>query len=143
MTENNHHAKRLGLSLWFRLARFYTHSIRRTNQHLKEWGLSASQFDILVQVGVHNRLTQQELADKLFVTKGNVTQMINKMEQLGWIKREQEWKTKYLSLTDTGAALYKEVVPPQEQFQAEQFSKLTTEEQKQLLILLRKLQKED
>lgn len=132
--------ERLGLLLWFRLSRFYNRSIRETNQHLKEWSLSAAQFDVLAQIGGHDRLTQQELGRKLFVTKGNITQLLNKMEQLDWIKREQEGTTKYLSLTEKGRVLYEEVIPPQETFQAEQFDKLNRNEQKQLLELLRKLQ---
>lgn len=133
--------ERLGLMLWFRISRIYNQSIRESNQHLKKWNLSAAQFDVLVQVGSHERLSQQELADKLFVTKGNITQILSKMEDLGLIKREQEWKTKYLSLTEEGKELFHEVVPKQEQFQAAQFSGLNREEKKQLLDLLRKIQK--
>ncbi|HDR4421246.1 TPA: MarR family transcriptional regulator [Bacillus cereus] len=131
---------RLGLLLWFRLSRFYNKSIRETNQHLKEWNVSAAQFDVLAQVGGQGRLTQQELGNKLFVTKGNITQLLNKMEQLEWIRREQEGTTKYISLTEKGKALYEEIVPPQETFQAEQFQNLNVEEQHQLLRLLKKLQ---
>lgn len=79
---------------------FYNKSIRETNQHLKKWNVSAAQFDVLAQVGGHDRLTQQELGNKLFVTKGNITQLLNKMEQLDWIRREQEGTTKYISLTE-------------------------------------------
>ncbi|PQZ56647.1 MarR family transcriptional regulator [Bacillus sp. MYb209] len=132
--------ERLGLLLWFRLSRFYNRSIRETNQHLKKWNVSAAQFDVLVQIGGHDRLTQQELGNKLFVTKGNVTQLLNKMEQLDWIQREQEGTTKYISLTEKGKVLYEEIVSPQETFQAEQFEKLNRKEQKQLLELLKKLQ---
>ncbi|MGG3640532.1 MarR family winged helix-turn-helix transcriptional regulator [Bacillus gobiensis] len=133
--------ERIGILLWFRLSRFYNQSIRETNQHLKNWDLSAAQFDVLAQVGSHKRLSQQELAKKLLVTKGNITQLLNKMEELGLVKREQEWKTKYLSLTDDGKALFDEVVPKQEHFQAAQFNKLNHEEKKQLLELLKKIQK--
>jgi DNA-binding MarR family transcriptional regulator len=107
---------------------------------LKKWGLSAAQFDTLAQVGAHDRLTQQQLAEKLFVTKGNITQLLGKLEELGLIKRVQEWKTKYVSLTDKGKKLFDEVVPVQEQFQASQCNALTREEKKQLLELLRKIQ---
>ncbi|ALC82667.1 MULTISPECIES: MarR family winged helix-turn-helix transcriptional regulator [Bacillus] len=133
--------ERIGILLWFRLSRFYNQSIRETNQHLKNWDLSAAQFDVLAQVGSHKRLSQQELAKKLLVTKGNITQLLNKMEELGLVKREQEWKTKYLSLTDNGKALFDEVVPKQEHFQAAQFNELNHEEKKQLLELLKKIQK--
>ncbi|SEG50486.1 MarR family winged helix-turn-helix transcriptional regulator [Paenibacillus sp. UNC499MF] len=134
--------EKLGVLIWFRLSRVYNQSIRLSNQHLKAWNLSAAQFDVLVQVGSHERLTQQELADKLLVTKGNIAQLLSKMEELGWIRREQEWKTKYISLTAEGQALFDEVVPQQEQFQASQFDALDREEKKQLLELLKKVQKQ-
>ena len=63
------------------------------------------------------------------------------MEKLGWIERERQWKTKYLSLTEKGRELYNEVVPKQEQFQASQFCNLNREEQLQLLELLKKATK--
>ena len=37
----------------------YNKSIRETNQHLKRWNVSAAQFDVLAQVGGHDRLTQR------------------------------------------------------------------------------------
>jgi len=131
---------KLSLMIWFRLSRIYNKSIRESNQHLKKWNLSIAQFDVLAQIGSQKRLSQQELADKLLVTKGNITQLLSKLENLGLIKREQEWKTKYLSLTEKGKELFEEVVPLQEQFQASQFRKLDQEEKKQLLELLRKIQ---
>ncbi|WP_088012363.1 MarR family winged helix-turn-helix transcriptional regulator [Gottfriedia acidiceleris] len=134
-------SKNLAVLLWFRLARFYLKNVRESNNQLKKWGLTTAQFDVIVHVGRNKRLTQQELADKLVVTKGNVTHLLKKMEELQWIKREVEWKNKYLSLTEIGQKLYEEIVPTQEEFQQAQFSKLTEEEQLQLLTLLRKLNK--
>ena len=135
--------KRLGLLLWFHLSHVFNQNIRLNNQHLKQWNLSTAQFDMLVQIGVHERLTQKELGEKLLVTKGNITQLLSKMEKLGWIERERQWKTKYLSLTEKGKELYNEVVPKQEQFQASQFCNLDREEQLQLLELLKKATKKD
>ncbi|MGY4691289.1 MarR family winged helix-turn-helix transcriptional regulator [Salibacterium sp. K-3] len=132
--------ERLGLLLWFRLSRFYNQSLRRSNAHLKEWGLTVAQFDVLAQVGTHEPLTQNELAEKLFVTKGSITQLLGRMEELGWIRREQEWRKKVLTLTSAGWEMFDQIVPRQEQFQASQFQALDKDEQKQLLELLRKLQ---
>ncbi|PGM56850.1 MarR family transcriptional regulator [Bacillus sp. AFS053548] len=134
-------SKNLAVLLWFRLARFYLKNVRESNNQLKKWGLTTAQFDVIVHVGRNKRLTQQELADKLVVTKGNVTHLLKKMEELQWIKREVEWKNKYLSLTEIGQEMYEEIVPSQDEFQQAQFSKLTEEEQLQLLTLLRKLNK--
>ncbi len=132
--------ERLGLMIWFRLSRVYNQSLRESHQHLKKWNLSAAQFDMLAQVGAHDRLTQQQLADKLFVTKGNITQLLGKLEELGLVRREQEWKTKYVSLTEKGKALFNDVVPVQEQFQASQYNALDRDEKRQLLDLLKKIQ---
>lgn len=133
--------KRLALLVWFRLARFYNQSIRQTNHHLKQWDITTAQFDALNKIGLHQPLTQQELGDKLEVTKGNITQLLKRMETACWIKREQDWKKKYISLTEEGTRLYEEVIPRQEQFQVEQFCGLDHGEQVQLLYLLKKLQK--
>lgn len=132
--------ERLGLLIWYRLSRIYNQSLRASNQHLKAWDLTAAQFDCLVQIGSHEGLTQQELADRLLVTKGNITQLLAKMEQLGWIERKQSWKTKSLFLTEQGRKLYNEAVPAQEHFQASHFDGLDLEEKKQLIALLRKVQ---
>ncbi|WP_299742474.1 MarR family winged helix-turn-helix transcriptional regulator [uncultured Rossellomorea sp.] len=140
-TNNSKKNKRLGLMIWFRLSRVYNHSIRRNNEHLREWGLTSAQFDILIQVGIHNEITQKELGEKLFVTKGNITQLLVKMEKLGWVQRKQDWKTKTISLTDQGQKLYDQVVPDQEDFQASQFCGLDPTEQMQLIDLLKKVQK--
>jgi len=133
--------KRLALLIWFRLARFYNQSIRMTNHHLKQWDLTMAQFDALNQIGLHQPITQQQLGEKLEVTKGNITQLLKRMEAASLIRRKQEWKTKYIALTEEGQALYEEVVPLQEQFQIEQFCGLDGEEQEKLLHLLKKLQK--
>lgn len=130
----------ISILAWFRLSRFYHESIRRSNQHLKKWDLTISQFDVLAQVGASEPISQQELAQKLLVTKGNVTHMLAKMEQLGWVKREREWKTKYITITPKGKRMLEDVLPAQEQFQADQFKNLSFEEKKQLHELLKKLE---
>ncbi|MDT8860672.1 MarR family transcriptional regulator [Alkalihalobacillus sp. MEB130] len=131
---------RLGLLLWFRLARFYNHSNRLSNQHLKKWGLTIAQFDLLAQVGAHQPISQQELAEKLLVSKGNITQMLAKMEKLDLIERKQEWRIKRISLTATGQQLFEEVLPVQEAFQAAQFQNLNQQEKKLFLSILKKLE---
>lgn len=130
---------KLGISLWFRITRFYNKNMKQTNNHLKKWDITAAQFDVISNIGKNAAITQQELAEKLVVTKGNMTQILQKLEAHGLILREREWKTNYISLTDKGKELYDTVVPEQQHFQAEQFSSLTMEEQKQLLRLLKKL----
>jgi len=134
-------ARRLGVALWARLARIYGRNVRLAEARLRAWDLSVAQFDALAQIGAHERLTQQELAQRLLVTQGNVTQLLDRLERRGLIRRCPEGRLKRVMLTEDGRRLRAEVVPGQEQFQVEQFAALSEAEQRQLLTLLRKLQR--
>jgi len=127
--------------LWHRIVRMYKNNTKATNNMLTELELSNAQFDVISRVAESSRLSQQELADKLLVTKGNVTQILKKLEMLGFIKREREWKTNYLTLTDKGRDLYEQITPSLWEFQLDYFSNLSLEEKKQLLTLLQKAEK--
>jgi DNA-binding MarR family transcriptional regulator len=130
---------RLGVALWVRLARPYLRNIRLAEARLRTWNLSVAQFDVLAQVGAQEGIIQQELAQRLLVTQGAVTQLLDKLERRGLIRRCPDGRLKRLVLTEEGRRLRDCVVPGQEQFQAEQFAALTRDEQRQLLTLLRKL----
>src|ERR671919_2294595 len=88
--------RRLAVSGWLRLMRVYQKVDRISSEHLKHWDLSVAQFDVLAHVGASEGMTQQELADSLLVTKGNVCQLLGKMEQRGLISRRHEGRTKRL-----------------------------------------------
>lgn len=124
---------------WLRLARVFqkidTLSARLFQQH----SLTTAQFDVLSKLGAAAGMTQQELAASLLVTKGNVSQVLDRMEQRGLIVRRQEGRTKYLFLTEQGQALYDVAVPQQEEQINKLLAKLTHDEQAELVRLLRKI----
>jgi len=54
--------------------------------------------------------SQQELADSLLVTKGNVCQLLGRMEADGLIRRDQEGRVNRVFLTDKGREPYPVIV---------------------------------
>jgi DNA-binding MarR family transcriptional regulator len=124
---------------WLRLARVFQKVDRASADNLRAWGLSVAQFDVLAHVGAAEALTQQELADSLLVTKGNVCQLLARMEADGLIRRSQEGRVNRLFLTEKGRDLFACVVPAHEAFIARQLSALSAEEQTTLRTVLRKL----
>ena len=124
---------------WLRLARVFQKVDRASAEHLRTSGLSVAQFDVLAHLGASEGIMQQELADRLLVTKGNVCQLLDRMEQNGLLTRQQDGRVNRLFLTDAGRALFARVVPAHEVFIAEQFSSSPREEQSLLLGLLRKV----
>src|SRR5262245_52643306 len=129
-----------GVLAWMRLARVYQKVDRASAAHLRGWGLTVAKFDVLATVGARPGLTQQELADALLVTKGNVCQLLDRIEAEGLIERRPEGRAKRLHLTVRGAALFAEVVPAQERMVERQFAVLDPIAQRQLLALLRRLE---
>jgi DNA-binding MarR family transcriptional regulator len=123
---------------WMRLMRVYHKVERRSAECLKGWGLSVAQFDVLAHVGAAEGITQQQLADSLVVSKGNVCQLLDKLEGRGWISRVQEGRANRLFLTDEGRRLFEDVVPVHEAGIAERFSVLSEADQARLHELLRK-----
>jgi DNA-binding MarR family transcriptional regulator len=124
---------------WLRILRVVQKVERDLAGQLKLWGLNNAQFDVLAHVGAVEGITQQELADSLLVTKGNVTQLLDRMESRGLIERRPQGRTNRLFPTDEGRRTFAGVVPAHEALIDEQLSVLSKEEQKQLLELMRKL----
>jgi DNA-binding MarR family transcriptional regulator len=124
---------------WLRLARVFQKIDTRSERFFRSHGLNTAHFDVLAQVGAARDMTQQELADALLVTKGNISQLLSKLEQVGLITRRQAGRTNCLSLTEQGQQLVNRVVPQQEALIADLLAPLSDDEQRELLRLLRKL----
>jgi DNA-binding MarR family transcriptional regulator len=129
------------LLAWLRLARVFHKIDMASAQHLRQYHLSVAQFDVLTQIGAAEGLSQQALAGSLLVTKGNISQLLKRMEQQGLIRRCQEGRTNCLYLTDEGRRLFAEVVPAQEALIVSLLQTLDPDEQHHLHSLLRKLDK--
>ena len=129
----------VGVLAWLRLVRVFQKVEQLSVERMRQVGLTMGQFDVLAQVGAAEGATQQEVADALLVTKSNVCQLLDRMEEAGLVERRQQGRAKHLHLTPAGRRLYDEIVPAHERQIAELFSALTPEEQGQLLGLLRKV----
>jgi len=138
-TSRRQYAPPTAVVAWLRLARIFTKIDRRTATTLREWNLSVSRFDILNHAGAHEGQPQQQLAQSLLVTKGNVTQMLDGMEADGLVTRRKCGRTNLVYLTDEGRALRSRSLVDHERRIEEEFSVLTPEETETLLTLLRKL----
>lgn len=140
--EATQHSRRIrnnGLLAWLRLARVFQKVDTVSARHFRNYDLSVAQFDVLAQIGAAEGLSQQQLAGSLLVTKGNISQLLKRMEQQGLIRRCQDGRTNCLYLTEKGWELYERVVPDQEAMISALFAGLSPEEQQTLRLLLRKL----
>lgn len=131
-----------GSLIWLRIARFTHQSNLLSNEFLKQFDITAAQFDVLNQVATYQPIMQSDLATKVTVSPGGISRMLTRLEQEGYIQRKQDWKTKWISLTCKGEEKMQQVFHHQLHFQTTMLNGcLTEEEQKTLYQLMTKLQK--
>src|SRR5437763_9725805 len=126
-----------GLLAWMRLARVFQKVDRASTESLRWRQLSPAQVDVLAKVGSSDVISQQELANALLVTKGNVCQLLDKMEGSGLLERRPDGRVNRLFLTDQGRRVHDEVVPRHDAMLAAYFDSLDSQQQRALLRLLR------
>jgi DNA-binding MarR family transcriptional regulator len=131
--------RRPGLLVWLRLVRVFQKVDRAASDGLRCRQLSPAQLDVLAKLGSGEGISQQELAHALLVTKGNVCQLLDKMEGSGLLERRPDGRVNRLFLTDRGRQLHDELVPRHDELLADQFNTLSAADQRELLRLLRHL----
>ncbi|GAB9259071.1 MarR family winged helix-turn-helix transcriptional regulator [Ligilactobacillus animalis] len=123
--------------IFMRISQLQRQLLANSAEVLQQAGITNAQYDILNHLYNHAGCTQKELATTLIVTKGNITQIITKMEKLELITRKQVGKTKQLFVAERGSKLYSMVTPKLEAAHAEALAGLNSNDQKQLLKLLK------
>jgi DNA-binding MarR family transcriptional regulator len=96
------------LRAWFRFIRLSRRVTAAVAGELREIGLSIPQFDVLSTLSEQEGLTQQELAARLYVTKGNVSGLIDRLVEAGLVERRPipgDRRSHALHLTRVGAEL--------------------------------------
>lgn len=126
------------VAAWTRLVRIHQKLDRASEKDFESLGLNTAWFDVLARVGSREGLTQGDLAESLLVTKGNISQLIAKMEAEGLVERRADGRCQHLWLTHQGRNLRDLAVPRQEELLAASLAGLSPQEQADLVRLLRK-----
>jgi DNA-binding MarR family transcriptional regulator len=75
------------MRIWFRFFRLHQALTARATQELRGIGLSIPQFDLLSAVWEDEGASQQDIAERLYVTKGNVSGLVDRLAAAGLIER--------------------------------------------------------
>lgn len=87
-------------------------------------------------------LSQKELAEKLFVKPSTITVMINRMEAVGYVKREADIEDKRITriiITEKGKEAFVKVEEIRKELEREALRDITEEEKAELKRLLLKI----
>lgn len=97
------------LRVWFRLMRLETRMRTAVAEGLRRIGLSVPQCDVLTTLTEAEGISQQELAQRLYVTKGNISGLLDRLERAGLVERrstaaDRRQYSVYLTASGSAAA---------------------------------------
>src|SRR5215212_5901403 len=128
------------VAAFLEMARFVQQTERAISARLNCHRLNAGTLDVLLHTAASEGLTQQDLAVRLCHSKANISQLLDKMEAAGMVRREPEGRAYGIYLTDAGQAALGAAIPEVGRLIGDQFGSLTPVEQTELFRLLGKLE---
>ncbi len=113
--------------LYFRFIRLQQRVFGEMAQTLKPTGLSIPQFDVLSTLTEQQGLSQSDLAQRLYVTKGNVSGLIDRLVDAGYVERRSapgDRRSNALFLTAAGERAAQAGLKLQQSFVADTLGRL-------------------
>jgi MarR family 2-MHQ and catechol resistance regulon transcriptional repressor len=135
-------AEERALETYIKLSRAAEAVTNRINRHLHDYGLTVSQFGVLEALYHLGSLHQNQLAEKILKSSGNMTLVIDNLVKQDLVERRRDERDRrYVNvhLTEKGEALIDEIFPTHVNYVVETFSPLSPAEQKTMATLCRKL----
>lgn len=105
--------------LWFRFLRLHQRAHAAMTKRLKGVGLSVAQFDLLSTLTESEGISQRDLAERLYVTKGNVSGLVDRLVDAGLVDRRAipgDRRSYALHLTEKGGQLAQAGMAAQQAF---------------------------
>ncbi|MGO4407233.1 MarR family winged helix-turn-helix transcriptional regulator [Bosea sp. RAF48] len=127
--------------VWFRFMRLHQRMLMQMTGRIRKLGLSIPQFDLLSTLTEQEGISQSELAERLYVTKGNVSGLVDRLVQAGLVERRAiagDRRSYAMHLTAEGRRLAEAGIASQRDFVASTLGKLKPDDLAELdrLVLL-------
>lgn len=118
--------------------------LRESQRLFRPHGITGAQYNVLnILASRAAGLSQRELGDLLVVDRSNVTGLLDRLEKLGWVHREdhpEDRRVYQVLLTATGRAKWREVHPVYLKAVAKITDSLSERQMRAALDVLSKLQ---
>ena len=125
--------------VWFRLLRLQTRVNAGITARVRELGLSVPQCDVLTTLTEREGISQQDLAVRLYVTKGNISGLIDRLEIAKLVERRTiagDRRSHAIFLTPQGRALAEKGIDVQRQFVNDTLGRMSDEDLKKFESLI-------
>lgn len=130
------------LECWLQMIRTYDYLQTQVATLLQSHSLTVPQFEVLSSLKAAECPNQQELAQRLQVTKGNLVGLIDRLTERGWVERVQvpgDRRVNGVRITKGGRDMFQKAFPEQLGVVEKMMADLDENELKTLQGLLKKL----
>lgn len=124
------------------LARTYQAFSMYSEAHIRRFGLTPAQFDVIATLGNTSGMTMGELGSRTLITKGTLTGVIDRLIQKNLVHRETPSDNRrcvVVRLTPVGQDTFEQVFPAHIAHLKTQFEQLQPSELELLNVLLSRL----
>ena len=126
------------------LVRAYQAFADYSAKHIRDLGLTSSQFDVIATLGNTEGMSMTDLAEKTLVTKGTLTGIIDRLEKKNLVTRvvpPENRRSFTIILTPEGEQTFNTVFPSHIAYLRERFDRLSPKELEHLRVGLETLRK--
>ncbi len=102
-----------------------------STKHIKNMGLTMTQFDVIATLGNQPPMTCKELGEKTLILKGTMTGVLERLEHKGLITKipnAEDGRSYKIGLTKAGERLFKRAFPEHLQYLEQGFAKCSLKE---------------
>jgi MarR family 2-MHQ and catechol resistance regulon transcriptional repressor len=110
--------------------------------HIREIGLTPSQFDIIATLGNTPGMTFKQLGEKTLITKGTLTGVVDRLIAKNLARRipcEHDGRSQIVQLTKKGAAMFDKIFPAHVMYMSKVFTDFTADDYSRIQTALRDL----
>jgi MarR family transcriptional regulator, organic hydroperoxide resistance regulator len=136
------------IRVWFRLIRLEARMQAAVGERLREIGVSIPQCDVLTTLTEREGVSQQELATRLYVTKGNISGLIDRLAEAGLVERRStanDRRQHAIYLTEAGRRMAETAIAVQHRWIASTLGRMSESDLEALeakLVALRDIVRE-
>ena len=135
-------ANRQAMKLYVVLTRTYKALLDRDQRNIRSYGLNTTEFGVLELLYSKGSHPIQQIGEKILITSGTMTYVIDKLEKKGLIVRrpcDKDRRIIHAELTEAGRSKMLGILPKHYHTLSESFNGLNQAEQEQAIELLKKI----
>jgi len=133
----------INLKLVIATTRFYNLLLSKIEKEIQGFDLNLSEFGVLEMLLHKGEQPVQKIAERILVTSGTISYVIDKLQKRDFVYRKNCQKDKrvfYICLTETGKKYISDIFPKHKQFIDDLFSSLDDDFKIELTTKLFKMQ---